>query len=126
MRITNIFGKLKKIKKEVNKGRSVLVIWDSIYHADHFLESKQKFQNTQKIIAVDPASDRESIRNAGNLETVTIATSAAGRGVDIKLSQESLTVGGLHVIIPNKNSNRSLLTLSSSSSNSLFKRSLIF
>ena len=35
-----------------------------------------------------------------SINTITIATSAAGRGVDIKLSEQAKKNGGLHVIIP--------------------------
>ena len=43
---------------------------------------------------------QEVIRIAGNLNQITIETSAAGWGMDIKLSEKVKKAGGLHVIIP--------------------------
>ena len=46
-------------------------------------------------------TESENSRNtAGEVNAITIATSAAGRGVDIKLSEQAEKNGGLHVIIP--------------------------
>lgn len=43
-------------------------------------------------------AEAEIVAQAGQLGQITIATNMAGRGTDIKLSQESLQRGGLHVI----------------------------
>ena len=43
-------------------------------------------------------SEAELVRGAGQIGEVMIATNMAGRGTDIKLSDEARTVGGLHVI----------------------------
>lgn len=88
-----------EILEEKSKGRPVLVIWDSIYNADQFISAYPNLI-TQQIKGIDPYQDRKSIKEAGKEGTITIATSAAGRGVDIILSNESLEAGGLHVIIP--------------------------
>ena len=45
----------------------------------------------------------------GKERKIIIAISAAGRGVDIKLSKESLRNNGLHVIIPFLMSNQRVL-----------------
>lgn len=95
----------KEIIKEKNKGRPVLVIWDSIENAKNFINSKYSL-NHQEILGINLESEKIAIKNAGNAETITIATSAAGRGVDIKLSAQSLEAGGLHVIIPMAMSNQ--------------------
>ncbi len=42
--------------------------------------------------------EAEIIKNAGQLGAVTIATNMAGRGTDIKPSQETLTLGGLFIL----------------------------
>ena len=44
--------------------------------------------------------DKKSIEVAGKEGQITLATSAGGRGVDIKLTKSSLYAGGLHVIVP--------------------------
>lgn len=98
--LSDIFSMVSnEINEVTEQKRPVLVIWDSIYQAEKFLEEKN-FPYAQKIIGKDPSEDRESIQNAGITETVTIATAAAGRGVDIKLTNEAIEAGGLHVIIP--------------------------
>ncbi len=45
----------------------------------------------------------------GKERKITIAISAEGRGIDIKLSKESLRNNGLHVIIPFLMSNQRVL-----------------
>lgn len=107
--ITQVFKSVcNEVITERNKGRPVLVIWDSIFNAEKFIELTP-FLISQQILGIKPESDRKSIQNAGIAETVTIATSAAGRGVDIKLSPKALKAGGLHVIIPMPVSNQRAL-----------------
>ncbi len=43
--------------------------------------------------------EAEIVSQAGNLGTITVATSMAGRGTDIKISPEVESIGGLHVIL---------------------------
>jgi preprotein translocase subunit SecA len=45
------------------------------------------------------ADEASIIRQAGQLGQVTLATNMAGRGTDIKLSEEARNAGGLHVIL---------------------------
>ena len=63
---------------------------------------KHKFDNGKlgTIQGIIPQNDRETIQIAGKSTQITIATAAAGRGMDIKLDKISLENGGLHVIIP--------------------------
>ena len=96
----NIF---KMINEDINvnlkKGRPILVIMNSILSVDDFI-SQTFFNNIHTIKGIDPINDEESRDVAGEVNAVTIATSAAGRGVDIKLSEQAKKNGGLHVIIP--------------------------
>lgn len=48
--------------------------------------------------AKNHAREAEIIAQAGNFGAVTIATNMAGRGTDIKLTQESVQAGGLYVL----------------------------
>ncbi|MCM0583213.1 DEAD/DEAH box helicase [Weissella diestrammenae] len=49
--------------------------------------------------------EAEIIARAGQLNSITIATSLAGRGTDIKLSDEARQIGGLAVILSEKMEN---------------------
>ena len=71
---------------------------DSIQNVHLFCMAAGLAANT--IEGVNPSKDRAAIKVAGNSRQVTIATSAAGRGMDIKLSSDAKKAGGLHVIIP--------------------------
>ena len=98
--LDNIFISLnKEIKKEIEKDRPVLVIMDNIRNVDEYV-LQSPLKNISTIKGINPDEDEKSRNIAGQEGKVTIATSAAGRGVDIKLSKISLKNGGLHVIIP--------------------------
>lgn len=87
----------KETLEESQKGRSVLVILDSINATN---EIKEKYlKNANLIQGINVQSDRLSIRNAGKSGVITVSTIAAGRGTDIKLDKDSIKAGGLHVIV---------------------------
>lgn len=50
--------------------------------------------------------EAEVVAEAGRVGRVTIATNMAGRGTDIKISEEALALGGLHVIGEERNESR--------------------
>ncbi|MDR2821489.1 MAG: preprotein translocase subunit SecA [Mycoplasmataceae bacterium] len=50
--------------------------------------------------------EAEIVKNAGQVNAITISTNMAGRGTDIKLSPESRKLGGLYVIGTEKNESR--------------------
>jgi hypothetical protein len=96
----------KEIYEFSNKGRPVLVILDSPKHVEEF---SNYISNCKKIQGLNAKEDKEAIEKAGESSSITIATSAAGRGMDIKPSKESLKNGGLHVIIPFNMPNKRVL-----------------
>ena len=61
---------------------------------------KDYFPSARKITGVKLAEDKIAIQEAGNVGAITVATNAAGRGIDIELHPQTLKNGGLHVIIP--------------------------
>lgn len=98
--LSKIFSSVKReIEKETEKGRPVLVIWNTLDNAGKFM-NENEFPLAQRIFGIHPKADSYSIKLAGRSGCITIATLAAGRGVDIKLEQKSIDAGGLHVIIP--------------------------
>ena len=50
-------------------------------------------QNYGKICGINVKEDNNSFQLAGNIGRVTISTSAAGRGMDIKPQKETLSIG---------------------------------
>ena len=93
----------EEIIEIISEKRPVLVIFDTIKQVEEFLETEGHNFDQGKLGTIQgimPQNDRETIQIAGTYSYVTIATAAAGRGMDIKLDKVSLENGGLHVIIP--------------------------
>ncbi|RXJ78757.1 preprotein translocase subunit SecA [Arcobacter sp. F155] len=89
----------KKIKEYHEKGQPVLVGTASIEKSEHLnkLLSKLKIPHTV-LNAKQHEKEGKIIADAGQKGAVTIATNMAGRGVDIKLNEETLSLGGLAII----------------------------
>jgi len=108
----NEIEKIEKIIEEIEKiqatNRPILIgtrnIIDSklIYNE---LVSKG-YKNIEILNAVNAEEEVDIISKAGELGKITIATNMAGRGTDIKLSQESILAGGLHIIATERNESR--------------------
>ena len=93
----------EEILEITQQNRPVLVIFDTIRQVEEFISREKINFNENKlgtIKGINPQEDREVIQKAGISSKITIATAAAGRGMDIKLDKTSLENGGLHVIIP--------------------------
>jgi preprotein translocase subunit SecA len=87
-------------------GRPVLIGVDSIAQAEAYAQmliKRSGAENVQLITAQSALSDgyeeAELVKKAGESGKITIATNMAGRGTDIKLSQEARAAGGLHVML---------------------------
>ncbi len=89
----------KKIKEYNEKGQPVLVGTASIEKSEHLhkLLAKEKVPHTV-LNAKQHEKEGKIIEDAGQKGAVTIATNMAGRGVDIKLTEETLALGGLAII----------------------------
>ena len=88
-----------KIATYHKKGQPVLVGTASIEKSEylHKLLKKRKIPHTV-LNAKQHEKEGKIIQNAGLKGAVTIATNMAGRGVDIKLPNECLELGGLAII----------------------------
>ncbi len=62
--------------------------------------------NPTVLNGVQDKEEAEIVAQAGVLGSITIATNMAGRGTDIKLDQQALDAGGLHVIGTSHNASR--------------------
>ena len=89
----------KKIKEYHEKGQPVLVGTASIEKSEqlHKILAEKKIPHTV-LNAKQHEKEGKIIADAGQKGAVTIATNMAGRGVDIKLTQEILALGGLAII----------------------------
>jgi len=88
-----------KIKELNEKGQPVLVGTASIEKSEtlHKILKDKKIPHTV-LNAKQHEKEGKIIEDAGQKGAVTIATNMAGRGVDIKLSQDILDLGGLVII----------------------------
>ena len=88
-----------KIKELNEKGQPVLVGTGSIEKSEvlHEILKSKKIPHTV-LNAKQHEKEGKIIADAGQRGAVTIATNMAGRGVDIKLTQEILDLGGLVII----------------------------
>jgi preprotein translocase subunit SecA len=96
-----------EIKALAQIGRPVLVGTASIERSEalHELLKKEKIAHTV-LNAKNHEQEGEIIKNAGAKGAVTIATNMAGRGVDIKISDEIKDLGGLCIIGTERHENR--------------------
>ncbi len=88
-----------RIQELNKKGQPVLVGTASIEKSEklHEILKSKKIPHTV-LNAKQHEKEGKIIQDAGQKGAVTIATNMAGRGVDIKLSQEILDLGGLAII----------------------------
>ena len=90
---------IEKVSEFSNKGRPVLIGTTSV----EISELLSKMLNIRKVKhnvlnAKMHKKEADIVAEAGNPGVVTIATNMAGRGTDIKLSQEVKDVGGLAIV----------------------------
>ncbi len=96
-----------KVKELHAAGQPVLIGTASIEKSEklHELIKKEKIPHTV-LNAKNHAQEGEIIKNAGAKGAITIATNMAGRGVDIKVSDEIKALGGLYILGTERHENR--------------------
>ena len=90
---------IKKIKEIHKTGQPILVGTASIEKSEllHSLLKREKLPHTV-LNAKNHEKEAQIIEKAGQKGAITIATNMAGRGVDIKLGEGVLELGGLAII----------------------------
>jgi len=98
---------ISKVKELHAKGQPVLIGTASIEKSEklHQLIKAEKIPHTV-LNAKNHTQESEIIKSAGDKGAVTIATNMAGRGVDIKVSDEIKSLGGLYIIGTERHENR--------------------
>ncbi len=98
---------MTKVKELNSTGQPVLIGTASIEKSEalHSFLAKAKIPHTV-LNAKQHEQEGEIIKNAGQKGAVTIATNMAGRGVDIKVTDEIKDLGGLYIIGTERHENR--------------------
>src|SRR5213594_251010 len=90
---------LRDIKERHAKGQPVLVGTIAVETSEYLSELLTRQGIPHSVLnAKEHASEAEIIKDAGQRGAVTIATNMAGRGVDIKLGEGVVDLGGLYVL----------------------------
>lgn len=90
---------VEEVAKLYDRGQPVLVGTISVEVSELVSSMLQKRRIKHEVLnAKNHAREAEIIAKAGQVKAVTIATNMAGRGTDIKLSEESRALGGLAVL----------------------------
>jgi len=98
---------IAKVKELHAAGQPILIGTASIEKSEklHHLIKGEKIPHTV-LNAKNHTQESEIIKNAGEKGAVTIATNMAGRGVDIKVSDEIKALGGLYILGTERHENR--------------------
>jgi preprotein translocase subunit SecA len=78
----------------------VLVGTRSIEDSELIAAAMTEFGFTVEVLnKLQTVEEADIVANAGNPGSITIATNLAGRGTDIKLSDQVKQLGGMHVVV---------------------------
>lgn len=98
---------IEDIQECYRKGQPVLVGTASVEDSEHLSLMLKKRSIPHEILnAKNHAREAEIIKHAGQISKVTISTSMAGRGTDIKLGEGVVGLGGLRVVGTERQENR--------------------
>ncbi len=90
---------LKEIKEIHKQKRPILIGTESVEISEKLSRIlKQNHLSHTILNAKNHSKEAEIIANAGQESSITLSTNMAGRGTDIKLTEEVKKLGGLHVI----------------------------
>jgi preprotein translocase subunit SecA len=90
---------VKRIEQLHKTGQPVLIGTRSVAASEHLGQLLDDAGIVNRLLnARQDADEAEIIASAGRRGQVTVATNMAGRGTDIKLDEDVLALGGLHVI----------------------------
>lgn len=98
---------VNKVKELYRKKQPVLIGVPSVEDSEIF-EKLLKEENIKHNVLNAKNHEREAtiLKNAGKNGQVTVVTNIAGRGVDIKLDEDSINNGGLYIIGSERNDNK--------------------
>lgn len=98
---------LKRIQKVHQTGEPILVGTRSVEDSEHLSRLLDQHHIDHVVLnAKQDVAEANIVAQAGQLGAITIATNMAGRGTDIKLTDETRKLGGLYVISANFNESR--------------------
>ncbi|MDT2887974.1 preprotein translocase subunit SecA [Lactococcus lactis] len=108
---TSFSAKLKasieKISSLYTERRPILVITGSVDASELYSMNLLNMGIPHNILnAKSSSKESQIIKEAGQVGSVTIATSMAGRGTDIKISEQAVQKGGLAVVITERMINK--------------------
>jgi preprotein translocase subunit SecA len=90
---------IRDIKERHERGQPVLVGTIAVETSEYLSELLKRQGIPHNVLnAKEHAREAEIIKDAGQPHAVTIATNMAGRGVDIKLGEGVVDLGGLYVL----------------------------
>ena len=90
---------INKIKELHKKGQPVLIGTASIEKSELLHELMKQAKVPHSVLnAKNHESEAMIIQDAGKKGAITVATNMAGRGVDIKIDDEVIELGGLYII----------------------------
>jgi len=95
------------IKERYEKGQPVLVGTIAVETSEYLSELMKRRGIPHNVLnAKEHERESEIIKDAGQPQAVTIATNMAGRGVDIKLGEGVVDLGGLYVLATERHESR--------------------
>lgn len=104
---SKFYAVVEEIKQRHARGQPVLVGTVSVENSERLSRLLTEAQIPHQVLnAKNNASEAEIVKQAGRKYAVTVATNMAGRGTDIKLTQEVRDLGGLCVIGTERHDNR--------------------